>query len=74
MSSKEVDRELILGKVQEKQISLIQASQLLSLSYPQTKRIWSRYKVEGRKGLISQKRGKTSNRAVPGNDHLKRPI
>lgn len=65
MSSKEVDRELILGKVQEKQISLIQASQLLSLSYPQTKRIWSRYKVEGRKGLISQKRGKTSNRAVP---------
>lgn len=33
MSSKEVDRELILRTVQDKQISLIQASQLLSLSY-----------------------------------------
>lgn len=65
MSSKEVDRELILRKVQDKQISLIRASQLLSLSYPQTKRIWSRYKAEGGKGLISQKRGKPSNRAVP---------
>jgi transposase InsO family protein len=65
MSSKEIDRELILSKVQDKQINLIQASQLLGLSYPQTKRIWSRYRTQGRKGLISQKKGKASNRAVP---------
>jgi hypothetical protein len=65
MSSKEVERELILKKVQDKQINLIKASQLLGLSYPQTKRIWARYKALGRKGLISQKRGMASNRAIP---------
>lgn len=64
MSSREADRVLILNQVQDKQINLVSASQLLGLSYPQTKRIWARYKAEGKKGLISQKRGKASNRAV----------
>ncbi len=64
MSSKEIDRDYVLKKVENKQISLIKASQLLALSYSQIKRIWARYQKEGRKGLISKKRGKTSNRAI----------
>jgi hypothetical protein len=45
-------------------ITLKKASLLLGLSYPQTKRIWLRFKKDGPKGLISKKRGKKSNRAV----------
>jgi hypothetical protein len=65
MSSKEVDRELVFTKVKNRELKLTEASNLLNLSYPQTKRIWSKYKKEGRKGLISQKRGKVSNRVIP---------
>jgi hypothetical protein len=65
MSSKEIDRCAIFNKVKDRQLNLVKASQLLGLSYPQTKRIWSRYKKEGRQGLISKRRGLTSNRAIP---------
>lgn len=64
MSSKEVDRAHFLEKVKSGDLKLIQASKFLGLSYPQTKRLWSKYKLEGRKGLISKKRGVKSHRAV----------
>jgi transposase len=65
MSSKEIDRDAIFNKVKDNQLNLVKASKLLGLSYPHTKRLWSRYKKEGRRSLISKKRGQTSNRAVP---------
>jgi len=71
MSQKEVDRALVLAKVQASQISLKQASREMNLSYPQTKRLWSRYKKEGPKGLISKKRGAKSNRSVSDEDRKK---
>jgi len=71
MSQKEVDRALVLDKVKAAQITLKQASREINLSYPQTKRLWSRYKKEGPKGLISKKRGAKSNRAVPGEERKK---
>jgi predicted DNA-binding protein with PD1-like motif len=64
MSQKEVDRALFLNQVKEKQITLKRASELLRLSYPQTKRLWARFKQYGPQGLISKKRGRQSNRAV----------
>jgi hypothetical protein len=64
MSQKEVDRALVLSRAKEGQITLKQASFLMHLSCPQTKRLWSRYKQQGRKGLISKKRGAKSNRAI----------
>jgi len=64
MTQKEVDRSLVLNKVKEKQILLKTASKLMCLSYPQTKRLWARYKEKGPKGLISKKRGRISNRAI----------
>lgn len=65
MSSKEIQRALRLQDVKSGVITLKKASLLLGLSYPQTKRLWSRFKKEGSKGLISKKRGSKSNRAVP---------
>jgi transposase len=65
MSLKEMERAMILHKVKSKTITLKKASSLLGLSYPQAKRLWSGFKKEGPKGLISKKRGKKSNRAVP---------
>ncbi len=65
MSSKEIQRALTLENVKSKVISLKQASALLSISYPQAKRLWAKYKIEGAKGLASKKRGKKSNRAIP---------
>ena len=71
MSQKEVDRAFVLNKVKTGQINLIQASLEMNLSYPQTKRLWSRYKKEGSKGLISKKRGAISNRAVSKEERKK---
>lgn len=65
MSQKEVHRAFALSKCEKRQITLKQAAKEMSLSYPQAKRLWSRYKKEGHKGLISKKRGARSNRAVP---------
>lgn len=64
MSSKEVNRGTVLNNVSSGVITLRKASDLLNLSYPQTKRIWAKFKQNGPKGLISKKRGKPSNRAV----------
>lgn len=64
MSQKEVDRALVLDKVRAKQINLKQAAREMTLSYPQTKRLWACYKKAGPKGLVSRKRGAKSNRRV----------
>lgn len=71
MSQKEVDRAFVLDKIGKAQITLKQAAREMNLSYPQTKRLWSRYKDGGPKGLISKKRGVKSNRAVPDEDRKK---
>ena len=55
MSSKEIDREVIFNKIKDKQLNLVLASKILGLSYTQTKRIWSEYKKDGRRSLISKK-------------------
>jgi transposase len=65
MSQKEADRAYIFKEVKEKKISLKKASQLLSMSYSHAKRLHKIFKIEGIKGLISKKRGRKSNRAIP---------
>ncbi|MCB1083719.1 MAG: ISNCY family transposase, partial [Simkania sp.] len=64
MTQKEIDRAFSLDRVEKKQISLKHAAIEMQISYPQAKRLMARYKKEGRKGLISKKRGQKSNRAV----------
>jgi transposase len=62
MSEKESRRIHIFEQVKRGAITLVTASKLLGLGYRQAKRLWKSYKKKGIPGLISQKRGKPSNR------------
>ncbi len=73
MSEKEVNRALVLQQVMGGTINLKKASMLMKLSYPQTKRVWAKFKQEGARGLISKKRGRKSNRAV-SNEHCQQIV
>jgi Integrase core domain/Helix-turn-helix domain len=72
MSTKEVERYEVFQRCQRSEISLRQAARLLKLGYRQTKRLWKIYRHQGKEGLISKRRGKTSPRAFPV--HVKREI
>jgi hypothetical protein len=64
MSAWERRRLVSMSQVQSGKLSLGQASELLSVSYRQVKRIWSRYQAEGDGGVVHRLRGRTSNRRV----------
>lgn len=64
MSVKERGRLAVLARVQEDEITLVEAAELLDLSYRQTKRVWKRYRVEGDKGLVHRARGHPSARRI----------
>ena len=64
MSEKEVERLQVLQRAEKGQISLRQAAATLRLSYRHTKRLFAKYKHLGKNGLISQKRGRASNRRL----------
>jgi len=65
MSIKEAERLCVMKKLEEKRIGIKEASEELGVSERQIKRIRKRYLEMGEKGLISQKRGKESNRKTP---------
>lgn len=64
MSIKEANRLSIMKQIDKKFLTLKKASEELSVSLRQTKRIRKRYFEQGAKGLISLKRGKQSNRKI----------
>lgn len=63
MSKEELDTLYIIKKTLEKQITQKKAAECLKLSDRQVRNLITRYKNEGNSGLISKKRGKTSNRS-----------
>lgn len=65
MSKKELRRKSILDLVQHGQLTQLDASKRLGLSYRQTKRVYQKYLKEGDSGLIHKNRGKASKRAFP---------
>ena len=65
MSRKERKRLEAFSRVKVGGMTLIEASQLLQLSYRQTKRAWSRYQSEGDAGLVHRLRGRAPNRHSP---------
>jgi transposase len=65
MSSKELKRLGVLGRVEKDELNLIQAGEILGLSYRQAKRIWRRYEEEGATGLQHRSVGRQSSRAKP---------
>jgi hypothetical protein len=64
MSEKEAEIQRHMEGYRKKEISLKNVSDLLRCSYRTTKRYWRKYKTEGLRGIISRRRGKSSNRAI----------
>jgi transposase len=65
MSTRELRRAEVLGRVKAQTLRLVDAAKMLEVSYRQTKRLWQRYREEGAKGLQHRSAGRSSNRAKP---------
>jgi len=65
MSSRELERVEVMGRVASGDLKLSDAAVMLELSYRPTKRLWRRYVQEGRKGLKHGNAGRPSNRSQP---------
>ncbi len=63
MSERELGRVEVLARVQSRQLKVVDAAQLMHLSYRQAKRLWKRYREEGAAGLKHRSAGRGSNRA-----------
>lgn len=65
MSQKERVRLSVMKQVQGDELKLVEASEVLGLSYRQAKRVWARYQLQGDRGLVHRTRGKPGKRAKP---------
>ena len=65
MSSKELQRVEVLSRVASKALKLVDAAEMMQLSYRQTKRLWGRYQQQGAEGLKHGNAGRKSHRAKP---------
>jgi hypothetical protein len=62
MSRRERHRLEVFSRVRRGEVTLVKASELLSLSYRQAKRSFARYREEGDQGVVHRLRGRPSNR------------
>jgi len=65
MSSGELERVEVMGRVGSGDLKLSDVAIMLELSYRQTKRLWQRYRKAGREGLKHGNAGRPSNRSKP---------
>ena len=65
MSSRELNRVEVMGRVGSGDLKLNDAAVMLELSYRQAKRLWRRYRQVGSKGLKHGNAGRPSNRSKP---------
>ena len=65
MSQKERARVVVMKQVAEGALSIVEASEVLGLSYRQAKRVWGRYQLSGDGGLVHAARGRPGKRAKP---------
>lgn len=72
MSEIELRRVGALARVESEELKLVDAAELIGLSYRQAKRLWRRYRQEGAEGLKHRSAGRRSNRAAP--EKLKRRV
>lgn len=63
MSQKEFERGAVFRRVQRREISLKEGALLLKMSYRQAKRLYKRFRAEGRQGLVHRSVGRVSNHA-----------
>ena len=69
MSAKELNRLEILGRALERRLTQAQAADQLGLGIRQVERLCRKLRVEGPRGLVSKKRGRSSNRRLPSALH-----
>ena len=62
---KELKRLHVIHRVLEGEITGVQASEMLSLSERQIRRIAKRIREEGNSGIVHKSRGKECNRKLP---------
>jgi len=65
MSGKERERMTVMVGVKTKELTLVQAAELMAVGYRQSKRIWQRYQADGDAGLVHRLRGQPSARRKP---------
>ena len=65
MSSGELERVEVMGRVESGDLKLSDAAVMLELSYRQAKRLWRRYGQVGSEGLKHGNAGQPSNRSKP---------
>ncbi len=65
MSRKELKRVGVMMRVESGELELVDAAELMGLSYRQTIRVRARYEAEGPEGLKHRNAGRPSNRAKP---------
>ncbi len=65
MSQKERARLSVMKQLQDGALNIVEASNILGLSYRQAKRVWGRYQLQGDAGLVHAARGKPGNRGKP---------
>src|SRR6266851_4434397 len=64
MSTRELRRAEVLGRVKGQALRLVDAAKMLELSYRQAKRLWRRYREEGAKGRQQRNNGVHQDRLV----------
>jgi transposase-like protein len=65
MSSRELERVEVMGRLASGDLKLSDAAVMLELSYRQAKRLWRRYRQVGSKGLQHRNAGRQSNHSKP---------
>ena len=70
MNKEERLRKAIFEMVNQKKLTLTQASIQCGLSYRQALRVYKRYKKDGDAGLTHQSRGQRSNRKHPHQEEI----
>ncbi len=65
MSTRELERVEVMGRVAKEELKLMDAAAMLQLSYRQVKRLWRRYRKKGSQGLQHGNVGRVSNRSQP---------
>jgi transposase len=66
MSLKELDRVDLMRRIHERRLTQAKAAEILGVGLRQVERLYRTYKRQGPVGLASGKRGRPSNRKLPG--------
>ena len=72
MSRRELEREEVMGRVNNGDLALKEGAEILGLSYRQTKRVWRRYREGGGEALKHGNASRESNRGKP--EKLRRQV